>query len=238
MIKAIVFDIDNTLTDFMRMKRAAVDSAVEAMIDVGLKVDKKEMVDKIFDIYWKEGVEDQNIFDKVLTKEFGKVDYKILAAGIIGYRRAKEGSMTLYPHVDMTLIELMQMGIRRAVISDAPKLPVWLRIVGLGLHHYFDNIITSEDFGAPKPNPQPFRAALAVLGTDASETLMVGDWADRDIVGAKRVGMKTAWAKYGNTFETKDSGADYELGDIYDLVDIVKKENGEAQPRPQAAVAR
>ncbi|MCX5789869.1 MAG: HAD-IA family hydrolase [Elusimicrobia bacterium] len=225
MIKAVVFDIDNTLTDFMRMKRAAVDAAVEAMIDVGLPVDKKEMVDKIFEVYWKEGVEDQRILDKVLTQEFGKVDYKMLAAGIIGYRRAKDGMMTLYPHVHMTLIELMRLGIKRAVISDAPKLPVWLRIVGLGLHHYFDHIITSEDFGAPKPNPEPFQKALELMGARAAETVMVGDWAERDIAGARRVGMKTAWAKYGNTFDTKDSGADYELGDIYDIVGIVRREN-------------
>ncbi len=229
MIKAVIFDIDNTLTDFMRMKRAAVDSAVEAMIDAGLRVEKKEMVDKIFEVYWKEGVEDQKIFDKVLTKEFGKVDYKVLAAGIIGYRRAKEGTMTLYPHVTMTLIELMQRGIRRAVISDAPKLAVWLRIVGLGLHHYFDPILTSEDVGALKPSPEPFRRALELLGTRPEETLMVGDWAERDIAGAKKVGIRTAWAKYGDTFDTKESGADYELSDVWDLVKIVEEANQEAR---------
>ena len=65
MIKAVIFDIDNTLTDFMKMKRAAVDSAVESMIDAGLKVEKTAMVEKIFEIYWKDGVEDQRIFDKV-----------------------------------------------------------------------------------------------------------------------------------------------------------------------------
>ena len=79
MIKAVIFDIDNTLTDFMRMKRASVDAAVEAMIDAGLKVEKSAMVEKIFDIYWKDGVEDQRIFDKVLLKEFGSIDYRILA---------------------------------------------------------------------------------------------------------------------------------------------------------------
>ena len=82
MIRAVIFDVDNTLTDFMKMKRAAVDSAVESMIDAGLKVRKEAMVEKIFDTYWKEGVEDQKIFDKVLKAEFGRVDYKLLAAGI------------------------------------------------------------------------------------------------------------------------------------------------------------
>jgi len=113
----------------------------------------------------------------------------------------------------------------RAVLSDAPKLEVWLRIVGLGLHHYFDHVITSEDFGVKKPSPEPFRKALELLGTSPQETIMVGDWAERDIVGAKKLGIKTAWAKYGDTFDTKESGADYELKDILDLLDIVRKEN-------------
>lgn len=225
MIKGIIFDIDNTLTDFMRTKRAAVDAAVEMMIDSGLKVEKQQMVDKIFDLYWIEGVEDQKIFNKVLMQEFGKIDMKILAAGIVGYRRAKAGTQVLYPNVIRTLIELMRMGVRTTVLSDAPKLEVWLRISGLGLHHFFDHIITSEDFGVKKPDPKPFRKALEVLGTKPEETLMVGDWAERDIVGAKKVGIRTAWAKYGDTFDTKDSGAEFDLDDIHQLLDILEKEN-------------
>jgi putative hydrolase of the HAD superfamily len=225
-IRAVIFDIDNTLTDFMKMKRAAVDSAVESMIDAGLQVRKDVMVEKIFDIYWKEGVEDQKIFDKVLKAEFGGIDYKLLAAGIVGYRRAKAGSMTLYPHVHLTLLELMRLGIKSVALSDAPKLEVWLRIVGLGLHHFFDHVVTSADLGTHKPAPEPFRKALEILGTEPEQTLMVGDWAERDVAGAKNLGIRTAWAKYGDTQGTKDSGADFVLADILDLVGIIRKENG------------
>ena len=228
MIKAVIFDIDNTLTDFMKMKRAAVDAAVEGMMDAGLPGLKDELVREVFDVYWKEGIEDQKIFDKILKAKLGRIDYKILAGGILAYRRAKNGTMTLYPRVNQTLIELTRLGITRTVISDAPKMEVWLRIVGLGLHHYFDDIITSEDFGVKKPDPKPYLRALEVLGTKPEETLMVGDWPDRDIKGAKGVGMLTAWAKYGDTFGTKESGADFELGDIYDVVGIIKRENAVA----------
>ena len=226
MIKAVIFDIDNTLTDFMKMKRAAVDAAVEGMMDAGLPGMKNDLVKEVFDVYWKEGIEDQKIFDKILKAKLGRIDFKILAGGILAYRRAKNGTMTLYPRVNQTLMDLMKLGIKRTVISDAPKMEVWLRIVGLGLHHYFDDIITSEDFGVKKPDPKPYRRALEVLGTKAEETLMVGDWPDRDIKGAKGVGMRTAWAKYGDTFDTETSGADYELADIYEVVGIVKRENG------------
>ncbi|HAN05662.1 MAG TPA: hypothetical protein DCW72_05215 [Elusimicrobia bacterium] len=229
MIKAVILDIDNTLMDFMRMKRAAVDAAVDAMIDAGLPMHKEQLREKIFEIYWKEGIEDQNIFDKVLMKEFGKVDPKILAAGIIGYKRAKEGHMTLYPHVKMALTDLLKMGVRMGVVSDAPRLSVWMRIVGLGLHHYFEHVVTFEDTGEKKPSPKPFKKVLSLMEVEPAAAIMVGDWAERDIKGAKALGMKTAWAKYGNEFDTPVSGADYELDDIYDLVAIVRRENEKAR---------
>jgi putative hydrolase of the HAD superfamily len=225
MIEAVIFDIDNTLMDFMKMKRAAVDAAVDYMIDAGLDIDKQTMVDKIFKVYWEEGIEDQNIFDKVLLREFGQIDYKILAAGIIGYRKAKEAHMMLYPHVRITLSELLRMGIRLGVVSDAPRLPVWLRIVSLNLHHYFERVVTFDDTGERKPSPKPFLKIINDMKIKPQNAIMVGDWAERDIVGAKNIGMITAWAKYGNQFDTKNSGADWELDDIYDLIGIVKKLN-------------
>ena len=228
MIKGVIFDIDNTLTDFMKMKRTAVDAAVEGMMDAGLPGAKDDLVKEFFDHYWKEGIEDQKIFDKILKAKLGHIDYKILASGILAYRRSKNGTMTLYPRVNQTLIELMKMGLDLTVISDAPKMEVWLRIVSLGLHHYFDEIITSEDFGVKKPDPKPFRKALEVLGTRGEETLMVGDWPDRDIKGAKGAGIRTCWAQYGDTFETTESGAEFDILDIYDVVGIIKKENGVA----------
>ncbi len=108
MIKGVIFDIDNTLTDFMKMKRTAVDAAVEGMMDAGLPGAKQALVEEMFEHYWKEGIEDQKIFDKILKAKLGRIDYKILAGGILAYRRAKNGTMTLYPRVNQTLIELMR----------------------------------------------------------------------------------------------------------------------------------
>ena len=51
MIKAVIFDFDNTLMDFMRMKKAAVETAVDAMIDAGLPYKKEHMIEKIYKVY-------------------------------------------------------------------------------------------------------------------------------------------------------------------------------------------
>lgn len=228
-IRAVIFDIDNTLVNFMRMKRHAVDAAVEAMLDAGLKGSKKELVEKIFQVYWIEGIEDQQIFDKVLHQEMGRVDHRILAAGILGYRRTKDAYLAVYPHVHPTLTELARLGIKMGVVSDAPKLQVWMRIVALGIAHYFETVVTFDDTGEKKPSPKPFRLALEKLGVIPEESLMIGDWAERDIVGAKGVGMKTVFAKYGDEFNKGNGGADYEVMDIGELINIVRRLNGSSR---------
>lgn len=225
-LKAVVFDLDNTLVNFMRVKRKAVAAAVDAMIDAGLTLPKDETIKKIFNMYDREGIEDQRVFDKMLVEQYGQVDYRILAAGILGYRRAKEGHMVLYPHVRPTLTALLRMGLKLALVSDAPRMSVWMRLVSLGLDAYFDAVVANEDTGKRKPHEAPFRRALEQLGVEPVEALMIGDWAERDMVGARALGMVTVFARYGDDFNTKDPGADHEINDIADLVGIVRRING------------
>lgn len=222
MIKAVVFDLDNTLVDFMAMKRQAVDAAITAMIDAGLNMnfgDVKEHVDKI---YGEQGIEYQKVFDELLTNILGRIDHKMLSAGIVAYRRAREAALKPYPHVSATLMELVKRGVRLAVLSDAPTREAWLRLCYINFHHIFDYVVTFDDTGRRKPDPAPFRLALTMLGVQPGEAIMVGDWAERDMVGAAAVGMRTAFAKYGDAFGDQTVKADYVLNDIKDLLTIVQ----------------
>lgn len=226
MIKAVVFDLDNTLVDFMAMKRQAIDAAIHAMRDAGLRLPVEEIRRRIDAIYEQRGIEFQNVFDQLLFDEFSKIDYKILSSGIIAYRRAREAALVPYPHVYMTLVELVKMHLKLAVVSDAPAREAWLRLCYLNFHHIFDVVVTFDDTGERKPNPGPFRKALERLGVKPEEALMVGDWAERDVVGAKHVGMKTVFARYGDTFGTAVSHAEYDIDDVAQVIEIVRKENG------------
>ena len=221
MIHGILFDLDNTLFDFMRMKQNAVEAAACAMIDAGMPLSKDEVTQRIFEIYDVRGIEYQEVFDQMLSEQFGAIDPKWLAAGIVAYRRAREAALVLYPHVNYTLIELLKRGLRLAVISDAPRNQAWLRLCYLDLHHIFDPVITYEDTGQRKPSPGPFERALELLQLKPQEVLMVGDWPERDMVGAKRLGIRTVFARYGDTFGTKESGADYDIDDLGELLPIL-----------------
>jgi putative hydrolase of the HAD superfamily len=83
-------------------------------------------------------------------------------------------------------------------------------------------VVTFDDTGERKPSPLPFKTVLSRLDVDPKYALMVGDWAERDMVGARNVGMKTAFAKYGDSFGNQDvRDVDYILNDIKDLLEIV-----------------
>lgn len=230
MIKAVIFDLDNTLIDFMVMKRQAVDGAVHAMIDAGLDLPEEQVRARIDAIYKERGIEFQNVFDQLMFDIFNKLDYKILAAGIVSYRRAREAALVPYPHVYMVLTELLRRGIRLGVVSDAPAREAWLRLCYTNLHHMFDVVVTFDDTGERKPLPGPFRKALESLGVSAGETMMLGDWDERDIVGAAKLGMKTVFARYGDTFGTVTTNADYDINDIKELLAIVDRENAVVHP--------
>jgi len=231
MIKAVIFDLDNTLVDFMRMKRLAVSAAIDSMIDAGLQLSPAEAQERIDHIYKERGIEFQSVFDQLLYDVFQKVDYKILSAGVIAYRRAREAALVPYPHVNMTLVALIKRGIKLAVVSDAPSREAWLRLCYLNFHHLFDHVVTFEDTGERKPSPGPFRRALDLLQVAPHEALMVGDWAERDVVGAANLGMTTAFARYGDTFGTVQSHADYDLNDASELLEVIDAENAKRRGR-------
>src|SRR5262245_63480973 len=92
-IRAIVFDLDNTLTDFMRMKEASIEAAVDGMIDAGLALTRTEVRQRVQAIYDEKGLEFQRVFDELLEKELGGVEPKILASGIVAYRRARASDL-------------------------------------------------------------------------------------------------------------------------------------------------
>ncbi len=217
-IKAIILDLDNTLLDFLKMKRICCDAAIDAMIRAGLKMGKRQAITELDKIY-KFNIEDGQIFQKFLLKVKKKIDYRILCCGINAYRRARFTSQRPYPYVKSTLKALKKRGYKLAILSDAPKLKAFLRLTAMDLQDYFDVIVTFDDTKARKPSRRAFSCVLEKLNVKPAECLMVGDWVERDILGAKKAGMMSCFAKYGS--RSSKSDADFEIEDFRDLLKIV-----------------
>jgi putative hydrolase of the HAD superfamily len=229
-IKAVIFDLDNTLIDFEKMKRLSCDAAIDAMIDNGLKMPKKKALKTIFNLYDKYGWEYQKIFQVFLKEVMGKVDYSIMVPGIIAYRRVKEGLVYSYPGVSLVLKQLRDEGYKLVILTDAPRLQAWLRICSLRIQENFEHVITYDDTRRWKPDKKPFLLALKKLKLKPENCLMIGDSIHRDIAAARRLGIKTAHAKYGTMkvmgkHRKVKSKPDFELKNIGQLPGIIRKIN-------------
>jgi putative hydrolase of the HAD superfamily len=224
MIKAIIFDIDNTLIDFMSMKRAASAAAANAMIEAGLRDAPKDLPEKLFTFYLEHGIESDDAFVEYLKQEYKAVDYRILAAAINAYLKEKYLHLKPYHGVVETLRELKRQGYKLGVVSDGVRLKAWMRLNEAGLDGYFDAVVTYDDTGQRKPAKEPFLLICEKLGVKPEGCLMLGDWPERDVQGGKLAGMKTCLAKYG---QMQQARADYEIEDFTNLLEIIGSCNEE-----------
>ena len=220
MIKAILFDLDNTLINFTEFKKRATEAAADAMSEAGLRTDLEELKKKLLEFYYSHGIESDDAYQEYLKKEFGAVDYRILAAGVNAYLKEKYRRLEPYPNTQETLGKLRERGYKLGVVSDGLRLKAWMRLNESGLEDFFDAVVTFDDTGRKKPDSKPFLKATQELKVSPEECLFLGDWPEKDMKGAKAVGMLTCHAKYGHQEDTKTPNADYEINNIQELLEI------------------
>lgn len=89
------------------------------------------------------------------------------------------------------------------------------KLTATGIENRFAAVIVSEDVGVGKPDPEPFRTALAALGgLRPDEVVMVGNDADRDVAGARAAGIRPVWLDRG--WPAPEPAAD-RVGDLREL---------------------
>ncbi len=71
-----------------------------------------------------------------------------------------------------------------------------IKLTGSGIKHYFKQIVTSESCGYLKPDKRIFRYALSSLNARKSESLMIGDDQEADIIGAQKFGIDQVYCNY------------------------------------------
>ncbi|MFQ5474960.1 MAG: HAD family hydrolase [Candidatus Nanoarchaeia archaeon] len=233
MVKGIIFDVDNTLVDFYRMKNLSVSESIDAMIDAGLDMKKEKALKVLHEIFNELGLEAHQIYQKFSKKVLGKVDHKIVAAAIVAHKSVWNGFLHTYPGVISTLIQLKKRGLKLGVVSDAAKLHVFERLYGMRIGEFFDVVVTHDDTHKFKPARRPFVHALKIMKLKPEECIMLGDWLKGDVGGAKKMGMTACLARYGvPTSETKKIMSpsyfkkysikpDYTLDKFSDLLKIV-----------------
>jgi HAD superfamily hydrolase (TIGR01509 family) len=107
-------------------------------------------------------------------------------------------TVSLEPGAAQAIWEARQLGLKLAICSNTLVRDAedYRRdMEDLGLEGCFDAYVTSLEVGYGKPHPAMFQSALDLLGVPPGETAMVGDRPERDIVGARSVGLWTIWRR-------------------------------------------
>jgi HAD superfamily hydrolase (TIGR01509 family) len=115
--------------------------------------------------------------------------------------------------------ELRQQRYRLAVVSNFDYSPTCHAILEReGLAALFETVVISDAIGWRKPKPVIFETALGRMGLRPAEALFVGDRADIDVLGARAVGMRTAWINRDATSLPDDvQPPDFEIRDLKEL---------------------
>jgi putative hydrolase of the HAD superfamily len=221
-IKSIFFDMDNTLIDFFKFKEVSSKAAIVAMKKSGLKIDSKKAFRILWNLYFEHGFENREILQKFLEKVSGdQNNYKILAAGIMAYRKARMNAICTYPKVKCVLRQLAKKYLL-VLVTDAPAVKAWIRLTSVGMQNKFSSVFTLTETGKRKSSGVPFTNAMKTLKLKPNEVLVVGDSMSHDIIPAKRLGMKTCLATYGRLKNQKsDITPDYRIRKITDVTKIL-----------------
>jgi HAD superfamily hydrolase (TIGR01549 family) len=108
----------------------------------------------------------------------------------------------LYPDVRPALAALRDAGLRVVLAGNQPeRRTAQLRALDLAV----DDVVTSDELGAEKPDPAFFAAVLARLGApDPASVLYVGDRVDNDVLPALEAGMRVCWVRRGPWGQLQD----------------------------------
>ena len=229
MIRVVFFDLDDTLADTSKLAEMARRNAIENMIRHGLPVDFDTAYSELMELIKEYGSNFPHHFDYLLRRLDIPYDPKLVAAGVIAYHNTKFAYLREVPGARKTLIRLRELGYRLGIITDGNPIKQWEKILRLEMDDFFEHVVISDFEGVKKPHPKIFKKALKAFNVKPSEAIMVGDRLYSDIYGAKKVGMKTVWFRYGK-YSDKEieyrEYADYEITKLQQLLEVLERENG------------
>lgn len=193
MIKAVLFDLDDTLyreQDFVEQafgNVAAVMAGYLAERSGGGEAQTPESLSRqMLRLLEEEG---RGVIFNRLCERYG-VDIPV--GELVGIYRETEPVLSLYPDGEKFLAWLEGRKIKTGLITDGNAPVQHRKIRALGLDRRLDVVLASDELELAKPDPEVYTYCLGKLGIEPGEAVYVGDNPLKDFVGARQIGMKTA----------------------------------------------
>jgi putative hydrolase of the HAD superfamily len=197
-LKAVLFDIDDTLFSTTEFANRARRDAVEAMRRHGLRVPAEELLRELTEAIAEFGSNFEHHFDKLLLRlpraSLRGVNWSlVVAAAIVAYHDAKFTRLAPFEDVVPALERLSRSDLLLGVITDGLEMKQAEKLIRLRVSGYFPPhaIFISDRIGISKPNPKLFKRACEALEVPPAQAIYVGDHPIKDIDGANKAGLVT-----------------------------------------------
>ena len=200
MIKAVIFDIDNTLYDYDRANAAAM-TAVENYAEAHFGWSRRETESLVKDSYEemiqlsgrKAVIHNRLIrFQRILEQKSLPLSPHALRMYDI-YWDTLTASSVLFPGLTDSLLALKEQRIRLGIGTNMTSVMQFRKLEALGLLPLFDFIVSSEEAGAEKPDISLFLLCCKKADCLPEECAYVGDNLKNDVIGAEEAGLKGIW---------------------------------------------
>jgi putative hydrolase of the HAD superfamily len=261
MLKAILFDLDQTLIDWDRVEQPWEEYQYHRLLDVFefVKTNGHALKDpdRFFEAYlvelagaWQHGnltlrAPSVTAILADTLKACGVPEDQLDMDGVLqAYDWQPPAGERAYPDALDVLPELRAHGLEMGVVTNSAH-PMTFRdreLSAIGLLDLFPRCrLSAVDVGYLKPHQNIFRRALDELGVQAEEAVFVGDSLAADIVGAKNAGLYAVWRANGH-MPPDDADADAIIPDgtintLHDLLPLLDERypgwrNGHGETHP------
>ena len=197
MIKAALFDLDDTLYDHQTFIEGAYRVVAEDVAS-HLSLPAEDVFVHMWEKFTSRTTSDHTIFSQAL-QDYDHYSEDLENAMVDSYRTHSPDHLDSYEGIPEALGRLKKKGILLGLLSDGPSTVQRNKLMALKITTLFDTVVITGDFGRDyyKPHPRGFEAACTGLGLPEAEVIMIGDNPLTDIAGAQNMGMQAIRIRSG-----------------------------------------
>ncbi|MCH5191123.1 MAG: YjjG family noncanonical pyrimidine nucleotidase [Oscillospiraceae bacterium] len=229
MIKAVLWDIDGTLLNFLKSEKYGIKKCFELF---GLGECTDEMIErysKINQKYWKRLELGEITKPQVLRGRFEE----FFTLENLGFDRIDDfnseyqvrlGDKVFFFDNGPETVEALRGRVKQYAVTNGTYIAQKRKLELSGLDKIFNGIFISDKIGFEKPSVEFFDYVRKNIPPyDNSEIMIVGDSLTGDMRGGNNAGYLCCWYNPDGKTNNTDIKIDYEITDLQQVIDIIDK---------------
>jgi putative hydrolase of the HAD superfamily len=233
-LRAVLFDVDDTLYSTTAFARRARENAVRAMIAAGLGLPFATVMAELDEVISEFPSNFDRHYDVLMLRlpasACGAVNPAVVvASGVAAYHETKWRELSASADAVEVLRRLKaQGGLILGIVTSGLPVKQAEKLIRLDVLRFVEPraVFFAEQMGFSKNNPKLYSQACRILDCPPGECLHVGDHPVRDVDAPKRAGLLTALYRSGGKYgaEKGETRPDYVIQNFWDLLEVVERD--------------